>query len=87
MNTNQIIQAWKDVWHRKSLSAEQLVLLPVYPVGEVELSEEQLATLIGATESHNVTTAPMPVNNAYVSQFQGIPDVNSTTANTCPVRK
>jgi mersacidin/lichenicidin family type 2 lantibiotic len=86
VNTNQIIQAWKDIWCRKSLSAEQLALLPVFPVGEVELSEEKLATLIGATESQSPVVMTT-INNTYITGFPDTPNAKSMTTSNCPVSK
>jgi len=44
MNT---IRAWKDSEYRETLSAEELALLPESPVGQVELTEEDLLSVVG----------------------------------------
>jgi mersacidin/lichenicidin family type 2 lantibiotic len=42
-----IVRAWKDASYRASLSEEQLALLPINPIGEVELSDSDLAGVYG----------------------------------------
>jgi mersacidin/lichenicidin family type 2 lantibiotic len=42
-----IVRAWKDESYRASLSEEQLALLPANPIGEVELSDSDLAGICG----------------------------------------
>jgi mersacidin/lichenicidin family type 2 lantibiotic len=42
-----IVRAWKDEAYRASLSEEQLALLPANPIGEVELSDSDLAGVYG----------------------------------------
>ncbi len=42
-----IVRAWKDESYRASLSEEQLALLPANPIGEVELSDSDLAGVYG----------------------------------------
>jgi mersacidin/lichenicidin family type 2 lantibiotic len=44
-----IVRAWKDESYRASLSEEQLALLPINPIGEVELSDSDLAGVFGGT--------------------------------------
>lgn len=46
MNIN-IARAWKDAEYRKSLSAEELALLPENPAGAVEISEDEADTIMG----------------------------------------
>ena len=43
-----IVRAWKDEAYRESLSQEQKALLPANPVGELEMSDADLATVVGA---------------------------------------
>lgn len=42
-----IVRAWKDAEYRKSLSAEELALLPENPVGAVELTEDETSDVLG----------------------------------------
>ena len=47
MSALDIIRAWKDTDYRLSLSAEQLAQLPENPVGQPELTDEELKTVAG----------------------------------------
>ncbi len=42
-----IVRAWKDAQYRQSLSAEQQALLPENPVGDFELTEDELDAVNG----------------------------------------
>jgi len=42
-----IVRAWKDQNYRASLSEEQLSQLPAHPAGELELSDDALASIYG----------------------------------------
>lgn len=42
-----IVQAWKDEAYRQSLSEEQSLMLPANPVGELELTDTDLASICG----------------------------------------
>jgi mersacidin/lichenicidin family type 2 lantibiotic len=42
-----VVRAWKDEAYRGSLSEEQLAMLPANPIGEVELSDSDLAGVTG----------------------------------------
>ena len=57
MSTTNIIRAWKDAEYRNSLSAEELAMVPANPVGEVELRDEDLASVVGAKHSQVFITA------------------------------
>lgn len=46
MNIN-IARAWKDAEYRKTLSANELALLPENPVGAVEISEDEASDIVG----------------------------------------
>jgi mersacidin/lichenicidin family type 2 lantibiotic len=48
MTINNIIRAWEDPEYRKSLSDEERALLPEDPVGQMELTEDELAQIKGA---------------------------------------
>ena len=50
MSKEKIIRAWKDPAYRESLSAEERAALPPSPAGPVELSEEQLASVLGGLD-------------------------------------
>jgi mersacidin/lichenicidin family type 2 lantibiotic len=43
-----IVRAWKDEAYRESLSQEQKALLPANPAGELEMSDAELAAVVGA---------------------------------------
>lgn len=43
-----VVRAWKDAKYRRSLSPEQLAMLPEHPAGLVELSDEKLRAASGA---------------------------------------
>jgi len=45
---NNIVRAWKDESYRQSLSAEEQVMLPTNPAGEIELNEAALESVQGA---------------------------------------
>lgn len=47
MSIADIIRAWKDEEYRRSLSPEELTLLPMHPAGQVELSDLELETIHG----------------------------------------
>ncbi len=49
MSLEDIVNAWSDEDYRASLSAEQRAALPASPVGEIELTEEELAEVDGGT--------------------------------------
>lgn len=49
MSLNHIIDAWRDEEYRESLDAETRSLLPENPVGEIELTEAELADVDGGT--------------------------------------
>ncbi len=42
-----IARAWKDEAYRQSLSSEELAMLPENPVGELELTDTDLAMVYG----------------------------------------
>jgi mersacidin/lichenicidin family type 2 lantibiotic len=43
-----IVRAWKDASYRRSLNTEQLQMLPANPVGELELTDADLAVACGS---------------------------------------
>lgn len=51
MTAFDIVRAWEDAEYRKSLSAEELAMLPANPVGEIELTEDELSEVMGAARS------------------------------------
>jgi len=82
---SNIVRAWKDEAYRQSLSAEEQVLLPANPAGEVELTDAELEAIFGAQASddngdnsvlgnasgdHNAETGILNRNNI------NIPDLN-----------
>ncbi|HVU66490.1 MAG TPA: mersacidin/lichenicidin family type 2 lantibiotic [Ktedonobacteraceae bacterium] len=50
MNIN-IARAWKDAEYRKTLSADELALLPENPVGAVEIAEDEAGDIMGMTSN------------------------------------
>ena len=44
-----IVRAWKDEAYRESLTEEQNALLPANPIGELALSDAELATVHGGS--------------------------------------
>jgi len=44
-----IVRAWKDEAYRQGLNEEQLRVLPANPAGELELTDTQLASVIGGS--------------------------------------
>ena len=48
-----IIRAWKDKEYRRSLSDEELSLLPDNPAGPMELSDDQLEIIVGGDGGHD----------------------------------
>jgi mersacidin/lichenicidin family type 2 lantibiotic len=54
MSNLDVIRAWKDEDYRLSLSDEQLSLLPDNPAGLMELSDADLASIVGGSgNSHD----------------------------------
>ena len=53
MTIANIIRAWEDPEYRKSLSEEELAKLPGNPVGQIELTEDELSEVMGAAQSGN----------------------------------
>jgi mersacidin/lichenicidin family type 2 lantibiotic len=51
MNITDIIRAWQDREYRESLSDEERAKLPENPVGQIELTEDELTEVIGAAQS------------------------------------
>jgi mersacidin/lichenicidin family type 2 lantibiotic len=51
MNITDIIRAWQDREYRESLSDEERARLPENPVGQIELTEDELTEVIGAAQS------------------------------------
>lgn len=47
MTIAKIIRAWEDPEYRKRLSAGELAMLPENPVGQVDLTEEELSEVVG----------------------------------------
>ncbi|HWM92099.1 MAG TPA: mersacidin/lichenicidin family type 2 lantibiotic [Thermoanaerobaculia bacterium] len=51
MNKDEIIRAWRDADYFFNLSEEQRTVLPGNPVGMVELSQDALRNVLGASHS------------------------------------
>jgi mersacidin/lichenicidin family type 2 lantibiotic len=46
---SNIVRAWKDEEYRQSLSASELALLPENPAGSLELTDDELDVVAGAS--------------------------------------
>jgi len=51
MHITDIIRAWQDREYRESLSDEERAKLPENPVGQIELTEDELTEVMGAAQS------------------------------------
>jgi mersacidin/lichenicidin family type 2 lantibiotic len=51
MSIAKIIRAWEDPEYRKSLSDAERAALPENPVGQIELTEDELTEVMGAAQS------------------------------------
>ena len=51
MKKDEIIRAWRDQDYFLSLSDEQRSLLPANPIGMIELSQDSLTNVLGASHS------------------------------------
>jgi mersacidin/lichenicidin family type 2 lantibiotic len=49
MNTDQIVKSWKDQHYSDALSTAEQALLPENPAGLMELSDEDLLGINGAS--------------------------------------
>lgn len=47
MTIDDIIRAWEDREYRESLSDEERALLPEDPVGQIEMTEDELTKIVG----------------------------------------
>ncbi len=58
MTIDKIIRAWEDAEYRMSLSEEERAKLPENPVGQIELTEDELSEVMGARSgaSHTCNT-------------------------------
>ena len=45
---SDIVRAWKDETYRQNLSVEEQGVLPANPVGEIDLTDEELEAVYGA---------------------------------------
>jgi len=81
---NNIVRAWKDEAYRQGLSAEQQVMLPANPAGEVELTDIELEAVYGACNhrSDNPNKVKLDVDQKAIASFSGgVALVNATV--TC----
>jgi len=49
MSKFDIVRAWKDATYRHNLSGEEQALLPEHPAGSIDLTDEELPQVAGAT--------------------------------------
>ena len=49
---SDVVRAWKDEAYRQTLSTEEQAVLPVNPVGEIELMQEELEAISGALDGY-----------------------------------
>jgi len=76
---SNITRAWKDEAYRQSLSTEEQAALPTNPVGEIELTQEELEAISGAYWGGGYSN-PSESNQADVSQTGfGTADVHTTS--------
>ena len=47
MSNLDIVRAWKDAEYRQRLSAEEQALVPEYPAGSIEMTDEELSHASG----------------------------------------
>jgi len=52
-----IIRAWKDAEYRESLSDSELAMVPEKPIGEIELTDEDLLEVTGAGGGNTICQA------------------------------
>ncbi len=52
-----VVRAWKDRRYRESLSAQEQMSLPANPVGEIELHELDLASVVGGLRPETIHSA------------------------------
>ncbi len=67
-----VIRAWKDKDYLDSLSQEERQLLPANPAGEVELTDLELASVIGGNNSYGVCNSYGICNSYGVCNSYGI---------------
>ncbi|MDF5718322.1 MAG: mersacidin/lichenicidin family type 2 lantibiotic [Rhizonema sp. NSF051] len=56
MSNIDIIRAWKDENYRNSLSDEQRSQLPPNPAGVIDLSVEEMESIVGGFKKGGITT-------------------------------
>ena len=55
MSNIDIIRAWKDENYRNSLSDEQRAQLPQNPAGIIDLSEQEMESIVGGLKNGGLT--------------------------------
>ncbi|HKV38880.1 MAG TPA: mersacidin/lichenicidin family type 2 lantibiotic [Blastocatellia bacterium] len=55
MSHNDVIRAWKDAEYRASLSNHRRAALPANPAGPTDLSDEDLAGVVGGSDTATLT--------------------------------
>jgi mersacidin/lichenicidin family type 2 lantibiotic len=73
MTNDKIVSSWKNEDYRLSLSSNEQALLPENPAGFIELGDEELLGVDGATSGVSLLT-----NLSQVLSF-------TITLNTCPL--
>lgn len=74
MNSEHIIKAWRNEEYRESLDARSREQLPESPVGAIDLSESELAAVLGgeAEDTTPIITTITPFTIEYtVSVIEG----------------
>ena len=56
MSRVDVVRAWRDPQYRRSLSRDQLALMPQNPAGAVQVDERALAAATGAGDETGVQT-------------------------------
>jgi mersacidin/lichenicidin family type 2 lantibiotic len=74
---SDIVRAWKDETYRQNLSVEEQGVLPANPVGEIDLTDEELEAVYGARRKDNLPpvylTSYSPQDNRQWTMSGGSP--------------
>ena len=73
MTSDQIVSSWKNEDYRLSLSSDEQALLPENPAGWIELEDEELVGVDGATSQ-----TPLTELVTFISLV-------TITADSCPI--
>lgn len=82
MNTEHIINAWRDEEYRESLDDEQRAALPESPVGPIDLSEDELEEVDGGSNTVVLTIATEILTHASFQYCESIAHGGSCAVGT-----